>query len=186
MKKVAIFAMTVLFAMAVSQIQAQVKHEKEQIKETKKELKTERKALRKLEGTKVSELAKTHFYADFGKVSDAVWKRVDTYDEVMFTKDGKKMKAFYDYNANLVGTTSHKKFTDLPANAQREIKKKYKDYTIGSVVFFDDNEANDTDMIMYGMQFDDADNYFVELTKANKTTILQVNRAGDISFFKDI
>ena len=59
------------------------------------------------------------------------------------------MTAFYDENGDLVGTTYPKKFTDLPANAQMEIKTKYKDYKIGPVVLYDDNEANDTDMIMF-------------------------------------
>ena len=154
--------------------------------ETKKEAKTERKALRKLEGTKVSELAKTHFYSDFGNVPNAVWKRVDTYDQVIFTKDGQKMTAFYDYDANLVGTTSNKKFTDLPARAQQEIKAKYKNYSIGTVIFYDDNEANETDMILYGAQFEDADNYFVELAKGAEKIVVEVNPAGFVTYFKKL
>ena len=186
MKKVVIFAMTVLFATAVFPTQAQVKQEKIQIKDTKKELKTERKALRKLEGTKVSDLAKTQFKSDFGNATNVVWKRFDTFDQATFTKDRQKMTAYYDENAKLVGTTEPKKFTDLPANAQQEIKTKYKDYTVGAVIFYNDNEANETDMILYRTQFDDADTYFIELTKDNKTTVLQVDMAGVITFFKKI
>lgn len=186
MKKVVIFAMTVLFALTVLQTQAQVKQENKKVKETKKELKTERKALRKLEGTQVSELAKTHFKSDFSNATNVVWKRFDTFDQATFIKDGQKMTAFYDESSNLVGTTAPKKFTDLPAKAQQEIRTKYKDYTVGAVVFYDDNEANETDMILYRTQFDDADTYFVELTKANKTTVLQVDMGGVITFFKNI
>jgi len=163
--------------MAVVQTQAQ---------ETKKEAKTERKALRKLEGTNVNEMAKTNFITDFGNVPGAVWKRVDTYDQVTFTKDGKKMTAFYDYDANLVGTTSIKKFTDLPAKGQQEIKTRYKDYKVGAVIFYDDNEANDTDMILYGAQFDDADNYFVELTKGAENIVVEVNPSGFVTYFKKL
>jgi hypothetical protein len=173
MKKFAILSMTFLFAISFIQAQAQ-------------ETKSERKALKNLEGNGVSEIAKTHFYTDFGSVQNAMWKRAGTYDEVTFTKGGKKMTSFYDYDANLVGTTEPKKFADLPANAQKEIKTKYKDYTIGAVIFYNDNEVNETDMIMYGTQFDDADNYFVEVSKANKTTILQVNMAGDVIFFMNL
>lgn len=186
MKKVVIFAMTVLFATAVFPTQAQVKQEKIQIKDTKKELKTERKALRKLEGTKVSDLAKTQFKSDFGNATNVVWKRFDTFAQATFTKDRQKMTAYYDENAKLVGTTEPKKFTDLPANAQQEIKTKYKDYTVGAVIFYNDNEANETDMILYRTQFDDVDTYFVELTKDNKTTVLQVDMGGVITFFKKI
>jgi hypothetical protein len=174
MKKLAILAMTVLFAMAVLQTQAQ---------ETNTEAKSEMKALKKLEGTKVSELAKTHFFTDFGNVTNPVWKRSGTFDEVTFTKDGKKMTAFYDENSELVGTTTAKTFADLPAKSQQEIKTKYKDYSIGQVIFFDDNEWNETDMIMYGSQFNDSDNYFVELSKGKDRIVVRVDVPGYVYFF---
>jgi len=177
MKTIAILAMTIFFALEFVQTQAQ---------ETKNEVRTERKTLRKLEGTKVSELAKTNFYTDFGNAPDALWKRVDTFDQVTFTKDGKKMTAFYDFDANLVGTTSLKKFTDLPAKGQQEIKAKYKDYTVRTVIFFYDNQANETDMVLYGAQFDDADNYFVELTKGAEKIVVEVNPSGFVSLFKKL
>lgn len=93
------------------------------------------------------------------------------------------MEAFYDDNATLVGTTSIKTFTDLPAKSQQQIKTKYKDYSIGQVIFFDDNEWNDTDMILYGSQFNDADNYFVVLTKGNDKIIVRVDVPGYVYYF---
>jgi hypothetical protein len=171
MKKLAVLSMTLLFSLSLINGQTQ---------------KTERKALRKLEGTTVSEQAKVAFNSDFKGATNVQSKRVGTYDEFSFTnKSGGKMEAFYDYNGKLVGTTQVKTFADLPADAQKEIKAKYKDYTIGQVIFFDDNEANDTDMILYGNQFDDADNYFVEVTKGTIKIILQVNTAGSVFFFKE-
>lgn len=135
----------------------------------------------------MSEIAKSKYYADFGNVPDVKWKRVGTFDEAAFTKDGKEMKAFYDIDGKLVGTTTIKTFADVPAKGQKEIEAKYKDYSIGQqVVFFDDNEANETDMILYGVQFDDEDNYFVELTKGTKKIILQVNSEGEVFFFKQL
>ena len=86
----------------------------------------------------------------------------------------------------MVGTTQYKTFADVPVRGQTEIKKMYKDYAIGSVVFFDDNELNPTDMILYNIQFDDADNYFVELSKGTKKIVVQVNTEGDLFFFKDL
>ncbi len=62
----------------------------------------------------------------------------------------------------------------------------YKDYTIGPVVFYDDNEANSTDMILYGEQFEDADNYFVELSKGTKKIVVQVSPEGVVYFFKQL
>jgi len=186
MKKLGILVMTFLFAMSIVLGQTQ-KADKEKTKETKKEVKTERVALKKLEGSTVSTVAKSNFNSDFKKAKNVEWKRVDTFDKATFTnKDGEKMSAFYDIDGNLVGTTQFKTFADIPENGQKEIKKNYKDYTIGQVVFYDDNEASDTDMILYGIQFEDQDNYFVELSKASKKIVLQVNPEGAVFFFKDL
>jgi hypothetical protein len=111
------------------------------------------------------------------------WRRDANFDVASFTENGQKMEAFYDYDANPVGTTAVKTFADLPAKAQNEIKSKYKDYSIGQVLFFDDNEWNETDMIMYGSQFNDADNYFVEQTKGNDKIVVRVDVPGYVYFF---
>ena len=39
-------------------------------------------------------------------------------------------------------------------------------------------------MNLFDLQFDDADNYFVELEKDNKKIVVQVNMSGDVSYFK--
>jgi hypothetical protein len=186
MKRLAVLSMTFLFALSIVFGQNQ-KADKEKTKETKKEVKAERVALKKLEGTNVNSLAKNNFNSDFKDAKDVEWKRIETYDKASFTtKDGHKMSAYYDINGNLVGTTQYKTFADLPENGQKDIKKNYKDYTIGQVVFYDDNENNDTDMILYGVQFEDQDNYFVELTKEKNKIILQVNPNGEVFFFKQL
>lgn len=185
MKKLALLLMTFLFAFSVVQAQTQ-KAEKGKVQEVKKEQKTERVPLKKLEGIVVSETAKNSFLADFPKASTPSWRRAGTYDEVVFTIDGKKMTAFYDYRGKLVGTTSAKMFTDLPSKAQQEIKTRYKDYTIGPVIFFKDNDLNDTDMILWATQFDDEDLYFVELTKGTSKIIVRVTPAGFVSLFKEL
>ncbi|WP_321426323.1 hypothetical protein [uncultured Bacteroides sp.] len=196
MKKFFVFSMMVLFALATMQVQAQEKEKKvikEEIKQTKKELKVEkkelsneRKELRKLEKGDVNYQSKEQFYRDFGNLLNVQWKRSDYFDEAMFTKDGQKMTAFYDINSNLVGTTSQKTFEDLPARAQKEIKAKYKDYIVDLVLFFEDNEANDTDILLYGARFSDVDNYFVELLKGNEKIVLQINLEGDVYYFKKL
>jgi hypothetical protein len=184
MKKLAILSGTLLFIVALAQVQAQ-KTEKE--KGTKKEVKTERVALRKLEGTNVSVLAKNNFSKDFSDAKNVQSKRVNTFDEFLFTdKNGQEMKAYYDYEGNLVGTTQNKTFADIPAKAQKEIKARYKEYNIGDVTFFDDNEYNDTDMVLWGLQFDDKDLYFVELTKGTSKIIVQVDTEARVSLFKKL
>jgi hypothetical protein len=186
MKKLIILSMSVFFVMAVIQLPAQVVNKdaiKTETKETKKEIKTVRKELRKLPGTMVSDLSKKQFYADFGNVTNVQWTRSNYFDEAGFTKDGKIMRAFYDTNNTLVGTTTMRTFGDLSAKTQKEIMTKYKDYAIGKVVFYDDNEANTTDMVLYNAQFDDEDSYFVELSKDKKNVILKVNPAGGLMVF---
>ena len=102
------------------------------------------------------------------------------------SKDGQLTTAFYDIAGKLVGSTRYVTFSDLPARSQKDIKEKYKDYTIGQVLFYDDNENNDTDMFLYGAQFGDADNYFVELSKGTNKIVLQVNAEGAVFFFKNL
>lgn len=167
-------------------VKNEIKNSKAEERSIKKEKKEERKELRKLEGTEVSELAKFHFTSDFQNASNVVWKRGIQFDEVNFTKDGQEMTAFYDYGANLVGTTQNKSFSDLSVIAQKKIKREYKRYKIGEVIFFDDNEGNETDMILHDIQFDDEDLYFVTLEKAGKKIILMVNKDNDVSYFTTV
>jgi hypothetical protein len=126
-----------------------------------------------------------NFERDFPDATNVSWRRAG-FEEAIFTVNGKEMKAFYDYNHELIGTTSVANYIDLPAAAQKFIEKHYSDYTTQSVILFDDNEYNSSDMMLYGNPFEDADNYFVELKNNNKTIVLQVNMEGLVTFFKDL
>jgi Predicted membrane protein len=204
MKQVAILSTMLLFALVSLQVSAQeevkkdIKQTKKEIKATKKELKgdknepktelrSERKELRELRGKIVSDQSKAQFYTDFGNIPNVKWERTKYFDEATFEKDGKMMKAYYDIQSMLVGTTCDKTFADLPAKSQKKINTKYKDYTIGSVLYFDENEDYDPDyMILFETPFEHLDHYFVELTKGNKKIILIVTKEGDVSWFKDL
>ncbi|MRG45774.1 hypothetical protein GFS24_11660 [Chitinophaga sp. SYP-B3965] len=156
-------------------------------KETRKEKHAHRVALRALEGKDVSYQSKGAFGVDFGNMPDVQWTRSGFYDEATFTgTDGKQITAYYDNTSSLVGTTSHREFSDLPASAQKYIAKHYQHYADGPVLLFDDNEANDTDMLLYGTQFDDEDMYFIEVRKDNKTEVLKVAMDGSVSLFKEL
>jgi len=185
MKRLALFLSTIIFASVIGTVNGQ-NLASETKKEVRVEKKVERKALRKLEGTVTSEFVRKAFYADFGNIPDVVFARRDFMDEATFTKDGQETTAYYDYHGEMIGTTAIVPFEKVPLAGQLEIKKKYPGYKVENVIFFDDNEANDTDMVLYGVQFDDADNYFVKLSKDNKTLILQVNPQGEIFFFKEL
>jgi hypothetical protein len=181
MKRLTLLSFTILFVLSLAYGQEQ-KSGNTQTTQTKKE----RVPLKKLEGKDVSKMAKESFIADFGNVPNVKWQRSGTFDEAIFMKDGKEMIANYDIGGKLVGTTKVVTYAEVPASAQQEIKKRYKDYAVSTVLFYDDNEANDTDMVMYGIQFDDEDNYFVELAKANSKIVVRVNTRGEVIFFKQL
>jgi hypothetical protein len=159
------------------------KPSKEERKEIRKEKKDDRITLRKLEGNDVNYQSKEQFYRSYGDRPDVLWSKGKYFDQALFNKDGIMTTAYFDFDSQLVGTTATKVFADLPVSAQNEINKHYKDYTVNQVIFFDDNEDVDTDMILYGSQFDDADNYFVELKKDNKEVVLQVTMDGQVGYF---
>lgn len=167
-------------------IKQEIKKSKKEISIIKKEKRFERKELRKLEGVNVSEASKQAFYTDFGDIPVKSWKRTDYFDEAEFTKGGQMIKAYYDENAKLVGTTTHVKFSDLPVSAQKEINETYAGYTKKEVIFFNDNEAHDTDMFLYNQQFDDEDNYFVVLQKGTDKLVVHANTDGAVDFFTQI
>lgn len=190
MKQVLVFSVSLMMigvtvhAQSTDALKGDLQTAKRQEKTIKGEEHRDRKELRKLEGKDVSEQAKAAFRTDFGSVEPSRWERTANYDEAFYSMNGQPYTAYYDAEATLVGTTTNKSFSDLPAKAQATINREYPGYTKGRVLLFDDNEANETDMILYGTVFDDADNYFVELQKNNQTDIVRVSTDGQVSFFK--
>ena len=191
-KLLVISAATIVFAAGVNaqaeqaSLKSEIKDDKKEMTTIKKEEKEKRKELKKSEGNEVSDEAKQQFRIDFGNIPVDKWERTTDFDEASFLNKGYPMTAYYDADAQLVGTTTNVAFEDIPSKAQEYITQKYPDYSREGVVLFDDNESNETDMIIYGAQVDDADNYFVDLKKDNREIILQVNMFGDVSFFKQI
>lgn len=149
----------------------------------KKEVKKEERAIRKHE---VSELTLQQFKVDFPGATNVASIRNGMISEIGFIQNGVQQKAYYDMDNGLIGTTIRKQVSDLPVSAVKNIQKYYHGYNISRVILFDDNEANENDMLLYGRQFDDADNYFVELSKDDKTIILQVKLDGEVFFFQNI
>lgn len=156
------------------------------IKQLRHEKKEERKEMRKTRNKEIDERAKEQFSSDFENVSNVSWRREGLIDVATFTKDGVTKSAYYDVNDKLIGTTEKKSYSDLPGRAQAHINKYYSAYTIGDVILFEDNEWNESDMILYGHQFADADNYFVELMKDGKKIILQCTLEGEVSYFEQM
>ncbi len=155
-------------------------------KALKHEKRSEKKTVKNLNGSDGSKINKLNFNTDFGKNNDVTWTRTAYFEEATFSKDGHEMTAYYDFEGQLVGTTTYKTFADLPAYGQKYITKKYSDYAIGSVLFYNYNGAKDIDKVLYGSQFGNADNYFVELTKGDNKIMLQVDPVGVVTFFKQL
>jgi hypothetical protein len=185
MKKFAILSMTILFAFSVTYAQPKNSEKGKGLGSTPEAV-ANKVPLKKLEGSMVSQNAKNSFIADFGNIPEVQWKRTDTFDEAAFTKDNRNLIAYYDDGGNLVGTTEPKTFSDLPEKARKSINEKYKDFKIGNVIFFDDNDRNDTEMVLWSTQFQDEDLYFVELERGTNKIIVRVSPAGYVSLFKQL
>lgn len=150
---------------------------------SKKEM---RKQFREEKRNEINDLSKLHFERDFGNGKEAIWNKSPNFDEAVFMQDGNEVTAYYDRSTELVGTTMVKSFNDLPLAAKEYLEKHYSDYTKEEVIFFDDNELNETNMNLFDTPFEDEDNYFVQLSKGDKQIILRVNMEGEVSFFKTI
>ena len=151
-----------------------------------KEQKEENRAIRREKNaTTPNYTTDQQFQIDFPNATNVSWKK-NGYEEATFTIEGKEMKAFYDYDHELIGTTTAVDYNTIPLAARKYIQKHFGGYTPQQVIMFDDNEYNQSDMILYGNPFDDVDSYFIELSNNNKTIVLQSNMEGLVSFFKDI
>lgn len=156
-------------------------HNAKKKKETSKDSQTGKIEVTLLPPTRAVEF---EFSQDFPNAKYVTWSEGD-FVEVSFLDNDVMKKAYYDQENNLVGTTTDVDATALPAEARDRIEKKYSGYTIEKVVFFDDNEANDTDMSLFNQSFEDEDNYFPLLVKDSKKIILKVSPEGEVSFFEN-
>jgi hypothetical protein len=188
MKKIFLAAGFLLMAATVTFANGHIdRKERKELRMERREVRKEYRTVRRAEDLiEVSDLTKRQFAQDFSDAKDVYFIKTKNFDEVSFMMDKKRLRAFYDIDSKLVGTTQNKSFADLPENARKKILEKYAGYTIDRVIKFDDNENNDMDMILYGNTFDDADNYFVELKKDNKAVVVKVDLAGYVSFFTDM
>ena len=187
MKIVVITASSLFFYISTVTAQTEVAYngnEKESRQE-KREAAIAEKTLKRNERG-VSYQSYQQFLRDFPNAEDVSWNMSKIFEEAAFTDAGVKTIAYYDYDSQLVGTTCEKKFTDIPAKAQEYIKNHFEGYNVESVILFDDNENNETDMTLYNTAFDDADNYFVALKNNKEFIIVKADMDGAVSFFKKL
>ena len=181
-----LFAVSLVFGQNEKLLKERIDEVKNELKVKKEELKALNKSLRKFEGIEVGKRVKDSFHTDFGDVPDVKWKKGKLNDMATFSKDGKELNAFYDFNSDLIGTTQEVTFADLPPRGQKDIEKEYKDYEIQKVVFYNDNEPVETNMFLYEEEFEHEDNYFVVLTKNTEKIVLRVNSYGNVFYFMEL
>ena len=136
---------------------------------------------------KVSYFALRSFYTNFGDIPVTQWQSDAAYDKAIFTQDGIVLTAYFSKEGELIGTTHEMSYAQLPLAAQKFITKKYGADSIEKILDYDDNEASDATLNMFGAATEDSDNYFVMLKDKNdKNIVLEVSHAGEVSFFTTV
>jgi len=189
MKNLTISFVALFFAFGVCQGQTQdIKNYASNMekKEKRIERRTEHKEMRKLAVNNVSDFSLKSFNTDFGANSSVSWSRSDHFDEALFLKNGQETKAYYDFEGNLVGTTTTKAFKDLPERGQKIIAKSYAGFSVESVLLYDFNKLSNSQMILFYEQYVDSKNYFVQLSNGKERIVLQVTPVGQVFYFKKI
>jgi hypothetical protein len=125
------------------------------------------------------------FSQDFPNAKYVTWAE-GRFVEASFLDNDVLKIAYYDEDNHLIGTTADVDASALPEKAKDNIDKIYPGYTIEKVVFFDDNEANDTNMFLFNHSFEDEDDYFPLLVKDSSRIILKVSLKGEVSFFENL
>ncbi|MFY7899137.1 MAG: hypothetical protein ACOVNY_03060 [Chitinophagaceae bacterium] len=116
--------------------------------------------------------AESHFNSNFKGAVSVTWVTTSKFIKASFVKDGVKMEAFYNFGGDLIGTSKAIGYDKLPKNAINKISKNYPapPYTVKAVIEF----VNENDEA----------NYYVSLDNGKETTVLEINKDGNTSFFK--
>lgn len=182
MKKLLVGSLTFLFVLGLTQFIARSATNGTVIA---KETKYSANYSKGFEVGSVSSLTRKRFKADFGTYSTAVWEKSRTLDKVTFTKDGSKMVAYYNVHSRLVGISTDADSSLIPDQTLTEIRAMYKNYNIGSVIFFDNNETNATSKLVYGTTLKE-ENYLIELSGESNKIIIRVNLKGGKAIISQI
>ncbi len=185
MKK--LFFVSVIFLLALPMMAGEMVSAKRSASAPKKETKGGKAGTRMSEETAaINPVAEENFKVEEGNTSRVRWTKEGIFDEASYVKDGIRMMDYFDFSGNLVATTSIRKFSDLPVKTQDKIKSEYKDYKVGTVLFYNDKREFPTEVYMYGHEFDSSDNWFVELKKDTRTLVLKISPDGEIFLFTEL
>lgn len=121
------------------------------------------------EGTKVSVSVANSFKTEFSNAANVTWDLKDEYAKATFTVDNVKMEAFYNQQGELIGKSKGVNLQDLPVSAKRAFAKKYQDYTVKEVIYFEGSD-------------DSA--YFLSAENEKESIIFKVGDNAQLTTFK--
>ena len=125
------------------------------------------------------------FAIDFPKAKNVSWMSTDGYTEADYNMGKSQMMAFFDFDNKLMGTAKYVDYNTLPAVALKDIAKHFKGFVAKKVLFYHDNEANDTNLGMFN-QYLDQDAYYALMYRGNKEIVLQILPDGEVAYFDSV
>lgn len=182
MKKLAIASVVLLFVLGVNQFIAMSATNGSAVS---KEANLTGKYVKGSERKGVSARTTKRFAEVFGNYTGAVWEKSKSLDKVKFVKDGTIMVAYYNADSRLVGTGSQETYAGMPGSALADLKARYSEYAIGSVIFFDKLEANATSRLIYGTKLKE-ENYLIELISERDKIVVRVTVKGEKAVFQQV
>ena len=123
------------------------------------------------DASKVSLKVMDNFKKQFRNASEVSWTIKEQFTKAEFSVNGIQVEAFFDKEGELIGTSRHTDFNQLPLTAIEKIKADYANYQISSTIEFDQKGDR---------------NYYVSLEKGNKKQILTVSLYGDVTKFEGL
>jgi len=171
MKKSFIFPVSILAIFSLSAILSQTTYASGTTSENGN---MEAKTIVAKNADNVSQAVKNSFHAEFGVQSNIRWNQTENFDVASYDVEGESVNVFFTKEGALEGRTFLKKWTDLPFQAQVNIVQRYKDYDVESV------------FVYYGKSLNNNGNFFVSLSKDNRTILVQVNEKGNTTLYKKL
>ncbi len=134
----------------------------------------------------VSNMVLNQFAYEFKGAKEVTWTIDANCQKALFTFEGKQMTAFYSLSGEYMGVTHAIAITTIPADAQKEIAAKYKDYKVGDVIEFQPAATNSVSLYSFSSYAEDEKVYFVDLKNDKEEFLLRVTPNASVYFFKQV
>jgi hypothetical protein len=123
------------------------------------------------DASKVSLKIMDNFKKEFRNAAQVEWTIKEQFTKADFKVNGIAVEAFFDKEGELIGTSRHAEFNQLPLSAIEKIQQDYANYQVSSTIEFDQKGDR---------------NFYVSLEKGNKKQILVVSLYGEVSKFEGL